>query len=288
LTSNINGAVPPKIVLLMGEYLIQTAQFLWVGSSLTKMEVLCLTSFVRTGYDVHLYCYDDLRVPAGVMKKDAAEVLSRDQIFRCRQHGFGGGSFAAFADKFRYHLLYRKGGWWFDMDFVSILMKPEPKDLMFASTWESEWGQCANNCAMYSFPGDDRIRWLRDKCDELITTRDVAFGETGPFLVQQLVREQGLEKNVASWWEFCPYPWRMVRRMAYTNNRSFLADKLRFARHLCWQVTQPNFRAGYIRKQTRAVHLHNEIWRNSGLQKDQIYHWGSLVGSLQRKYGITN
>ena len=44
------------------------------------------------------------------------------------------------------------------------------------------------------------------------------------------------------------------------------------------------FRAGYIRKQTRAVHLHNEIWRNSGLNKNEIYHQGSLVGGLQRKY----
>jgi hypothetical protein len=264
----------------------QTAQFLWIGPSLSKMEVLCLTSFIETGYDVHVYCYDDLELPAGVIKKYAAEVLPRDQIFTYRQSGFGRGSYAGFADRFRYHLLYEKGGWWFDMDFVSIRMKSEPKDLLFASTWENEWGQCANNCAIYSRPGDDRVRWLRDKCDELIRTKDVVFGETGPFLVQELVRERGLDKNVAPWWEFCPYPWRMVPRMAYTGNRSFLIDQLRFARHLYWQAMRPNFRAGYIRKQTMAVHLHNEIWRNSGLQKDHIYHRGSLVGWLQHKYGL--
>jgi hypothetical protein len=264
----------------------QTAQFLWVGSSLSKMEVLCLASFIATGYDVHVYCYDDLEVPAGVIKKDAAEVLSRDQIFTYRQPGFGSGSFAGFADRFRYHLLYKKGGWWFDMDFVSIRMKSEPKDLLFASTWENEWGQCANGCAIYSRAGDGRVRWLRDRCDELIRTKDVEFGEIGPFLVQQLVRECSLEKNVAPWWEFCPYPWRMARRMAYSNTKNLLIDRLRFARHLYWQATRLNFRAGYIRKQTRAVHLHNEVWRNSGLEKDLIYHRGSLVGSLQRKYGI--
>jgi hypothetical protein len=43
-------------------------------------------------------------------------------------------------DRFRYYLLYEKGGWWFDMDFVSIRMKSEPGDLMVASTWEHEWG----------------------------------------------------------------------------------------------------------------------------------------------------
>src|SRR5262249_31403060 len=130
------------------------------------------------------------------------------------------------------------------------------------------------------------IRWLRDKCDELVTSKDVLFGETGPFLVQQLVRERKLEKNVAPWWEFCPYPWRIVPRMAYTGNGDFIIDKLRFARHLYWQAMRPEFRAGYIRRDTRAVHLHNEVWRNSGLNKNELYHRGSLVGWLQRKYSI--
>ena len=252
------------------------------------METLCLISFIKTGYDVHVYCYDELELPAGVTKKNAADVLPRDQVFTHCHPGFGSGSFAGFADRFRYHLLYEKGGWWFDMDFVSIRMKSEPSDLTFASTWENEWGQCANNCAIYSYPADERIRWLRDKSDERIKSKDVSFGEIGPFLVQELVRELGIEKNVAPWWEFCPYPWRMVRRMAYTGNGNFMIDKARFARHLYWQAMRSEFRAGYIRKQTRAVHLHNEVWRNSGLQKDQIYHQGSLVGWLQRKYGITN
>src|SRR5262245_22536768 len=106
----------------------QTAQFLWIGETLSKMEMLCLSSFIRTGYNVQVYCYGELDLPAGVIQKNAADILPYDQVFTYRAPGFGCGSFAGFADRFRYHLLYEKGGWWFDMDFVSIRIKSEPND----------------------------------------------------------------------------------------------------------------------------------------------------------------
>ena len=263
----------------------QVAQFLWIGQ-LTKMEELCLTSFVQAGYEVHLYTYDEVDVPPGVIRMNAAEVLPRDSIVFQSSEGFGKGSVAGFSDRFRYHLLSMKGGWWFDMDFVSIRKMEEPRDLLFASTWEGEWGQCANGCAMWCPTNDARIVQLRDRSDAIVKTGEIRFGEIGPFLVQDLVRTQKLEKNVAPWWEFCPYPWRMVDRMAFETNGEWLYDRLRLARHVLRQATQKEFRAGYLRKGTRAIHLHNEVWRDKGLSKNKTYHRGSLVGSLQRRFGI--
>jgi len=50
---------------------------------------LCLKSFVDVGYEVELYCYDDVEgVPAGVQRCDAAAILPRDQIFQ-RKSGLG-------------------------------------------------------------------------------------------------------------------------------------------------------------------------------------------------------
>jgi len=88
----------------------QTAQFLWIGQ-LTKMETLCLRSFVHSGYEVHLYTYDEIEAPAGVLRFDAAEVRPRKEIFAQSHDGFGKGSFKGFSDRFCYHLLSMKGGW---------------------------------------------------------------------------------------------------------------------------------------------------------------------------------
>ena len=263
----------------------QVAQFLWIGQ-LTMMERLCLTSFVKTGYEVHLYTYDILEAPQGVIRLDAAEILPRNEIFTQSHEGFGSGSLTGFSDRFRLHLLSKKGGWWFDTDFISIRKMNEPKDLYFASSWEGEWGQCAINSAMWCKPNDPRMLYLRDKADALVRDHEVRFGEIGPFLLQESIRTSKLEQNVAPWWEFCPYPWRMVDRMAFETNGEWVYDRLRLARHVLRELTQRDFKAAFLRSGTRAVHLHNEVWRSAGLSKDKTYHRGSLVGRLQRKFGI--
>jgi hypothetical protein len=266
----------------------QVAQFLWIGPRLSLMEKLCLRSFVDVGYDVHLYAYDKVdNVPPGVVLCDAGAILPQKEIFTYSV-GFGQGSAAGFSDRFRYHLLTAKGGWWFDTDFVALRMLAQPREIYFASTWELEWGSCANGCAMWVRPGDPYMQWLRDECDRLIRVKgnELRFGEIGPHLVQRLVREFDLGDRVAPWWEFCPYPWRMVNRMAYSGILGLFKDKGRLAKHLIRQTYDEQFRVAYLRKESRAVHLHNEIWRSSGLDKDAIYHPWSLVGSLQRKHGF--
>src|SRR5262249_37246996 len=149
-------------------------------------EKLCLSSFLRTGYTVHLYTYQDVRgVPPDVVLQDANSILPESSIFKYAGD-FGAGSYAGFADRFRYHLLAKKGGWYFDMDFVALRKREPPSDLWFASTWEGEWRECANNCAIWCLPGDQRIIRLRDECDKLCSRQEsVRFGDGGPFLVQR-------------------------------------------------------------------------------------------------------
>ena len=166
-------------------------------------------------------------MPDGVRSCDAAEIFPHDQIFQ-RRSGFGAGGYAEFSDRFRYHLLYAKGGWWFDMDFAAVRLLPEPTDLRSASTWEFEHGQCAMGAAMWCKPGDPRVAELARRADEIFARHEeFAFGATGPFLVQSLVAERSLQQNVAPWWEFCPFPWRMQNRMAYQNNMDWAKDRVR-------------------------------------------------------------
>jgi hypothetical protein len=98
---------------------------LWIGSELSAMELLTLSSFIKHGHIFHLWIYNELKttVPEGVMLKEAATIIPEDRIFRYRfknQFGHGEGSLAGFSDLFRYKLLYEVGGWWVDMDVTCL------------------------------------------------------------------------------------------------------------------------------------------------------------------------
>ena len=56
--------------------MLDIIQSLWIGDSLSVMERLSLSSFLKNGHEVHLYTYGGVKgVPAGVVVKDAAEIV---------------------------------------------------------------------------------------------------------------------------------------------------------------------------------------------------------------------
>ncbi|MCF8323269.1 MAG: hypothetical protein K9I26_09045, partial [Flavobacterium sp.] len=93
-------------------------QSLWIGDTLSLNEQLCITSFLFHGHEFHLYTYGTIKnVPDDTIIKDANRIIPSDKIFKYRK-----GSYAGFADWFRYKLLFEKGGFWVDTDV--ICMKP--------------------------------------------------------------------------------------------------------------------------------------------------------------------
>lgn len=95
---------------------------LWIGSELSALELLTLKSFTAHGHTFHLWLYEPLQstIPQGIILQDANEILNRKHIFRYKDGGIGKGSVAGFSDIFRYKLLYKKGGWWVDMDVTCL------------------------------------------------------------------------------------------------------------------------------------------------------------------------
>ncbi len=91
-------------------------QSLWIGNPLSKLEQLCIQSFLDNGHEFHLYTYDKVgNIPPGAIVKDGNEILPADKIFRDDHN-----SVASFSDWFRFVLLMKKGGYWVDMDIVCI------------------------------------------------------------------------------------------------------------------------------------------------------------------------
>jgi hypothetical protein len=254
-----------------------------VEGPLSTLEKLCLASFLHHSYAVHLYTYGEVAgVPEGVVKIPGDEILPRERLFLAP--GVQAQSFAAFSDLFRYELLVQRGGWWFDMDFVCLRHDPPPDRLRFASTWEGEYGECANGCAMWCLPNDPHMIALRDRCEDRLNAGEASFGSIGPSLVQGYIEESGLGALVSPFWEFCPWPWRMVYRLALNGSMQFAKDLFRGAKHRAWEFVDPNFKAAYIRPRSRAIHLHNEMWKACGLDKNSEYFPWCSIEKFKRQY----
>lgn len=103
----------------------KTVHGLWIGESLSPLELLTIHSFLDKGHEFKLWLYDELKtsVPTEVLIGDANEIIPHEKIFRYKnksQFGHGKGSVAGFSDIFRYKLLYEHGGWWVDMDITCL------------------------------------------------------------------------------------------------------------------------------------------------------------------------
>jgi glycosyltransferase involved in cell wall biosynthesis len=99
---------------------------MWIGPTLSKMELLTIRSFVRHGHEFHLWAYDKIQtpLPPGVVLEDGNKIIPKKKIFRKAntdsETGVGKGSCSPFSDLFRYKLLYEKGGYWVDMDVTCL------------------------------------------------------------------------------------------------------------------------------------------------------------------------
>ena len=97
-------------------------QSLWIGNPLSKLEQLCIQSFLDNGHEFHLYVYDDVPgIPSGTIVKNANEILSANHIFHDDHN-----SVASFSDWFRYAMLceIRGGGKVYYVDMDTICIKP--------------------------------------------------------------------------------------------------------------------------------------------------------------------
>lgn len=98
---------------------------LWIGKTLSVIELLTIRSFQKHGYVFNLWIYEPLETKLSnlVVIRDANEILPQSSVFfyeHKSQFGIGKGSVAGFSDIFRYKLLYDFGGWWVDMDVTCL------------------------------------------------------------------------------------------------------------------------------------------------------------------------
>ncbi|MBI5218329.1 MAG: hypothetical protein HY958_05310 [Bacteroidia bacterium] len=98
---------------------------LWIGDTLSNLELLTIKSFIANGHTFRLWMYEEpnCKLPGETELKDADTIIPKDRIFSYKNASrfrHGKGSYAGFSDIFRYKLLCDRGGWWADMDVCCL------------------------------------------------------------------------------------------------------------------------------------------------------------------------
>jgi hypothetical protein len=208
-------------------------------------------------------------------------VIDESRIFTYNS-GWGKGSYAGFADLFRYHLLYQKGGWWVDTDIICLKPFLIDQDLVIATAYEGSEGVFANNCILRSLPGHPLMKYLVEEVEGM-DMKKVEFAQTGPLLLQKAIKELGLEGYQVPYYYFNPVSWRNVRTSIVGEDTLYDVVK---------KLARPILRPGsgnkglYIHPGSFAVHLWNEVWRQNGLGKNDPYPRRSLYERLKKKYNV--
>jgi len=193
---------------------------LWIGSSISNLEKVCIKSFVDHGYTFNLYTYSPeiKNLPSGVTLKNGNQVVSKDKVFHYKS-GFNKGSVSGFSNLFRYKLLYENGGIWVDTDIA--LLKP---DLNFEkqNAFSTEVGEPPDGkFASALMKAQEGCPVLRECLKEFkdVNVDQVQHGETGPELVTRKLEETGLKKDsrveLKSKKEYFPVYWEDAERIFY-------------------------------------------------------------------------
>ena len=203
-THGKNGAAKQDAALTPDNRVVHS---LWIGGTLSTMELLTIRSFVRNKHEFHLWTYDDLDtpLPKEVILEDANEIIPQNRIMQKAETdpetGVGKGSVSPFSDLFRYKLLYEKGGYWVDMDVTCLRPLNFDTPYVFRSHRVGAVGnimKCPRNSRLMKTLYEQVARTIDRHSDWLMTNR----------MLSKNIRRLGLNRyirdgvwNEESWWD---------------------------------------------------------------------------------------
>lgn len=248
---------------------IPVIQSLWIGDTLSPMERLCISSFLKMGHSFHLYTYNGVRnIPKGAVIKDASTIIDPERIFKYKDRD----TYAGFANMFRYKLLLEKGGFWVDTDVVCLRPFNFTADYVFARTKNLKPNGSLDetfrveNCIIKAPPGSEVMEY----CYETSSRRDpneLEFGETGPYFLRPTIKKFKLEEYVVRPEALCPIDWPDWHRL------------LSGSPLVIWtELAKMSFYRTY------GVHLWNEMWRLNGIEKDARFPASCIYERFKNRY----
>jgi len=176
----------------------EVANFFWHGP-ISKLEIMCIKSFVNKGFHVKLWSYNNIQID-GVESCDAKLILDETLLYAYSQpfNGIIKKSLAAFSDIFRYKLLSQYPGWWFDTDCYCLKDSSHFESLrknasIIAAYQDTE----INGATLYlSKPiASDLLNIAQNICNE--HNNNLPFwGIIGPNLMTKFVEKNSLQNEI--------------------------------------------------------------------------------------------
>lgn len=226
---------------------------LWIGSSLSKLELLTISSFIRQGHTFNLWVYSpiDTALPVGVEVCNAADIIPAHKVFNYRyasKHGHGKGSYAGFSDIFRYKLLYEKGGWWTDMDVTCLKPLDIDSDYFFRSHHELAVVGNVMKC-----PAGSQL--MKQCYEEAIVAVDANNTDW-------LKPVEILNRHIAA-----------LQLQGYISNNMCNDDRWAQTSRYIWH-------SDVLPAHWYFIHWQNEEWRRNAVTKYDFYYCSALAGLL--------
>ena len=201
----------------------------WIGPALGPMARACLASFVRAGHPVTLHGYQRPHdLPPGVAFADAARLVPPERIIRHRETG----SYALFANVFRYRLLQRYDCLYVDCDVYCL--KPVER-AAYLLGWEDD---VHINGAVLRLPKDSALLralnavaddptpippWLPEELQAELrenarqgrptSVQDMPWGVLGPRAITWLAKDCGVDGEALPAEAFYPLHYTQVHRL---------------------------------------------------------------------------
>ena len=231
---------------------MRTLATFWHGAPLAPLDQACLLSFVRHGFEVHIYSYDDIGdIHPDLRRRDATEII--DQSYTKRFRIAGQPSLSHFSDMFRYQLFRLTDHTWIDTDLFCLKAFDIPTTGHFLTRETLTSLNGAISRLDRADPMLDRI--IADV--ETLADQDLLWGATGPHLITKRLGNTALTTARPSN-DFYPFHWDEWYRPFIRNEQ----DR-------CVRDTSDSF----------AVHLWNNILVKAGYWKDLAPPSGSFLHS---------
>jgi hypothetical protein len=169
------------------------ANFFW-GGEISSYELSNFLSFKNFGFSVNIWSYEVLDLPQGLNLKKAETILDEDKLNMFTQN-FQKSNMSSFSNLFRYELLLKEGGWWFDSDCICLKHVDEFMKLSYNQKFvlglENE--NLIGSSVMYI--NDQNItNLLLDETYKRIAKNEYKFywGEIGPYLITDVFLKNDL------------------------------------------------------------------------------------------------
>jgi hypothetical protein len=208
----------------------EIAHLFWHGE-LTKLEKVCVQSLVSQGFDTKIWSYNNIQIE-GAESCDARLVLPEENLTKYKQRHFKindgtkdfYSSMAAFSDAFRWNVVNKFGGWWFDTDAYCLKSSAEFTKLRenkpLVAGLQDHVCPSVNSGIFYA--DYNTSLKLVQQLDQLCTAYNYNFpdwGMIGPLLISDVIQSNDLQECVISTENFYS--------IEYNQFNNFVAPELR-------------------------------------------------------------